>query len=50
VKHRSRRRLARMHTWTHRRLYQADDRYFPFWLAVRTKILNLIIDGEQREE
>lgn len=47
MKYRSQRQLGRMLTWTHRRLHQSDDRNFPYWLAVRTRIQNLIIQGRQ---
>jgi len=48
MKHRSQRQLQRMHTWTHRRLHDSDDRHFPYWLAVRTRIQALAREGGQR--
>ena len=33
-----------MHVWTHRRFHDATDpRFMRYWLAVRTKIIDLIV-------
>ena len=42
MKPRSKRQLERMHVWAHRRLHDSDALHFPYWLAVRTNIQDLI--------
>lgn len=45
MKKRTKRQLERMHVWTHRRLHDAiPPRYFKYWLDVRTKIQELIVN------